>query len=109
MKHLHSRDLLALAAAKGDMDEKTSRKYRRAGRLPSQAKPKIAHRRRMRVDPFEPVWPGVSEPSSATRGCGQRPWSPGYINSLEMDIENFCGKLEMRPSTETSSVLNSVD
>jgi hypothetical protein len=44
----------AAAAAKAGMDEKTGRKYRRLGRLPSQIKK--PHIWRTRMDPFEDIW-----------------------------------------------------
>jgi hypothetical protein len=50
---------LARAARKTDMDEKTARKYRRAGQLPSQ---RITPRWwRTRSDPFADVWPLVEK------------------------------------------------
>jgi len=46
-----------VAAARTDMDDKTARKYRRLGKLPSElAKP---HEWRTRVDPFVEVWAEV--------------------------------------------------
>ena len=45
---------LAAAAAKADMDEKTARKYRRLGRLPSEVRPE--HTWKTRGDPFSQVW-----------------------------------------------------
>ena len=54
---LSSGKTLAQAADKTDMDEKTARKYRRFGRLPSEV---AAERRwRTRKDPFAEVWPEV--------------------------------------------------
>jgi hypothetical protein len=50
---------LATAARKTDMDEKTARKYRQAGQLPSQRV--TARWWRTRSDPFEKVWPLVEE------------------------------------------------
>lgn len=47
------------AAAKAGMDEKTARKYLRAGRLPSELKQ--PHSWRTRPDAFEGVWPEVRE------------------------------------------------
>ena len=47
---------LAIAAAKAGMDEKTARKYRKQGKLPSQLKKE--HTWRTRKDPFE-IWPEV--------------------------------------------------
>ena len=48
---------LATAAARAGMAEKTARKYRSLGRLPSQAK--AEHTWRTRPDPFADVWPGL--------------------------------------------------
>ncbi len=50
---------LAAAAAKAGMDEKTAWKYRRAGKLPSQARQ--GHTWRTREDPFAEVWPELCE------------------------------------------------
>ncbi len=43
-----------IAAMKAGMDEKTARKYRRLGKLPSELQ--TAHTWRSRKDPFEDVW-----------------------------------------------------
>jgi hypothetical protein len=57
MKLMNQEKTLAAAAAKAGMDEKTARKYREVGQLPSElAKP---HTWRTRRDPFEEVWPSV--------------------------------------------------
>ena len=45
---------LAASAAKADMDEKTARKYRGLGKLPSEIK--VEHTWRSREDPFAEVW-----------------------------------------------------
>jgi hypothetical protein len=50
---------LAAAAAKADMDEKTARKYRELGKLPSEIK--ADHTWRTREDPFAEVWAEVKE------------------------------------------------
>ena len=50
---------LALAARKTDMDEKTARKYRRLGQLPSQCAG--ARWWRTRPDPFVAVWPQIEQ------------------------------------------------
>ena len=55
MKLLQSEETLAVAAAKAGMDEKTARKWRDAGQLPSQVKSE--HTWRTRPDSFEDVWP----------------------------------------------------
>jgi hypothetical protein len=54
MKATKTEKTLSLAAAKAGMDEKTARKYRRSGRLPSEMKQ--PHTWRTRPDPFEEVW-----------------------------------------------------
>ena len=59
MKLINSEKTLAVAAAMAGMDEKTARKYRDAGRSPSQlAQP---HAWRTRPDAFDEVWPLVQE------------------------------------------------
>lgn len=50
---------LIAAAAKADMDEKTARKYRELGKLPSDIK--VEHTWRTREDPFSEVWEEVKE------------------------------------------------
>lgn len=48
---------LATSSAKADMDEKTARKYRELGKLPSEVK--VEHTWRTREDPFTEVWEEV--------------------------------------------------
>lgn len=50
---------LSLSAAKAGMDEKTARKYRDTGKLPSEMKKE--HTWRTRVDPFEKDWEKIKE------------------------------------------------
>jgi transposase len=59
MKLIREEQTLAAAAAKAGMDEKTARKYRAGGKLPSQIKPERTWR--TRKDAFQEVWPGVQE------------------------------------------------
>lgn len=47
--------VLKTAALRADMDEKTARKYVRAGKLPSELQ--VRHTWRTREDPFEAQWP----------------------------------------------------
>ncbi len=54
MKLIKRNKILAVAAAKSGIDEKTARKYRRLGKLPSEVK--VAHTWRTREDPFADVW-----------------------------------------------------
>jgi hypothetical protein len=49
---------LNTSAMKSEMDEKTARKYRETGLLPSELKQE--HTWRTRVDPFEDTWPEVA-------------------------------------------------
>ena len=58
MKLLQTEETLVVAAAKAGMDEKTARKWRDAGGLPSQMK--AEHTWRTRPDPFEEVWPSLT-------------------------------------------------
>ena len=50
---------LITAASKADMDEKTARKYRRLGKLPSDIK--VEHTWRTREDSFSDVWEEIKE------------------------------------------------
>ncbi len=54
---LKSEERLELAASKAGMDAKTTRKYRRVGRLPSELE--SGPRWRTRPDPFVEVWAAV--------------------------------------------------
>jgi hypothetical protein len=47
------------AAARAGMDDKTARKYRRLGRLPSEVR--MEHHWRTRPDPFADVWPQLEQ------------------------------------------------
>lgn len=57
MEELSKHGQLGRAAMKASMDPKTARKYREAGRLPSEMK--APREWRTRVDPFERDWPLV--------------------------------------------------
>ena len=48
-----------LAAARAGMDDKTARKYRRLGKLPSEVR--MERYWRTRPDPFAEVWPQLEE------------------------------------------------
>lgn len=50
---------LIVAASKADVDEKTARKYRDLGKLPSEVK--VEHTWRTREDPFSEVWEEIEE------------------------------------------------
>jgi hypothetical protein len=57
IKLLRTGRSLAAAAARADMSEKTARKYRRLGKMPSEDK--VEHDWRTRKDPFTGVWEEV--------------------------------------------------
>ena len=57
---------LGTAALKSGMDEKTARKYRKAGALPSAVRAR--HDWRTRPDPFAEVWPELKELLKANPG-----------------------------------------
>ena len=57
MRLIQTEETLAIAASKAGMDEKTARKYRDTGQLPSQTK--VEHTWRTRPDFFEEVWPDL--------------------------------------------------
>ena len=59
MNLLQSGKSLSLAADKAGMDEKTARKYRDSGQLPSHSR--VEHTWRTRADPFETVWAEIKE------------------------------------------------
>jgi len=58
MKYLRDGKTLKCSSEKVDVSEKTARKYRDLGRLPSQVK--APHTWRTREDPFDRVWPDVA-------------------------------------------------
>ena len=57
-KLLQAEKTLRVAAAKSGMDEKTARKYRELGKMPSELKQK--HRWRTRKDPFSDIWEAMN-------------------------------------------------
>ena len=59
MKASKTEKTLVVAAAKAGMDEKTARRYRRSGRLPSEMQQ--PHGWRTRRDPFAAVWAEVRD------------------------------------------------
>jgi len=66
MKLLNEEQTLSLASAKSGMDEKTARKYRRLGKLPSEVSK--GHSWRTREDPFEEMWEEVRSKLDANWG-----------------------------------------
>jgi hypothetical protein len=65
-KLIQSEKNFGIAAMKAGMDEKTARKYRRIGKLPSEHKQ--AHNWRTRKDPFGDVWDGIKAMLSINPG-----------------------------------------
>jgi hypothetical protein len=59
MKLIRAGETLSKAASKAGMDEKTARKYRDLGKLPSQSTPQRWWR--TRADIFQEVWPEVEQ------------------------------------------------
>ena len=57
MKLLNEEQTLSLASAKSGMDEKTARKYRCLGKVPSEVSKE--HSWRTREDPFAEIWEEV--------------------------------------------------
>lgn len=56
MKYLQEQKTLEVAAAKSGMDEKTARKYRDFGKLPSELQAERIRTWRTRESPFDEVW-----------------------------------------------------
>jgi hypothetical protein len=66
MKFLKQDKTLKQAALKSGMDEKTARKYRNIGRLPSQMK--VNHTWRTRDNPFDDVWDEIKSSLESNAG-----------------------------------------
>jgi len=56
MKYLQEKGTLGVAATKSGMDEKTARKYRDLGKLPSELQAERIRTWQTREDPFEEIW-----------------------------------------------------
>lgn len=88
-----------IAAIKAGMDEKTARKYRRSGKLPSDLKQE--HTWRTRKDPFEDVWEGMKSMLEINPGLEAKTlfedlqrrnpgrFSDGQLRSLQRRIKNW--------------------
>ena len=59
MQMVETGKTIKIASLKTGMDEKTARKYLKAGKLPSEVK--LEHAWRTRPDPFEDVWDEIRE------------------------------------------------
>ncbi|MEA1883615.1 MAG: IS21 family transposase, partial [Thermotogota bacterium] len=88
-----------IAAIKAGMDEKTARKYRRSGKLPSDLKQE--HTWRTRKDPFEDVWEGMKSMLEINPGLEAKTlfedlqrrdpgrFTDGQLRSLQRRIKNW--------------------
>ena len=88
-----------IAAIKAGMDEKTARKYRRSGKLPSDLKQE--HTWRTRKDPFEDVWEGMKSMLEINPGLEGKTlfedlqrrnpgrFADGQLRSLQRRIKNW--------------------
>ena len=97
MKLINEEETLAAAAAKAGMDEKTARKWRDSGMLPTQAK--VEHTWRTRPDPFEDVWEEIQAKLKVNAGFEAKTlfedlqrrypgrFSDGQIRSLQRRIK----------------------
>ncbi len=97
MKLINEEETLAAAAAKAGMDEKTARKWRDCGMVPSQSK--VGHTWRTRSDPFEDVWEEVKAKLAVNPGFEAKTlfedlqrrypgrFSDGQIRSLQRRIK----------------------
>ncbi len=95
----HTQPTLALAATKAGMDEKTARKYRRLGKLPSQCR--IEHDWRTRKDPFAAVWDEIATRLAANPGLQAKAlfadlqrrfpgqFQDGQLRTLQRRIEHW--------------------
>ena len=70
MKLIQTEKTYAIAAAKAGMDEKTARKYRRIGKLPSEIKKERTWR--TRKDPFKGVWDEIKSKLEINPGLEAR-------------------------------------
>jgi len=88
---------LSASAAKADMDEKTARKYRTLGKVPSEIK--VDHTWRTREDPFAWVWAEVNEKLKVNPGleaktlfehlqrCYPGRFSDGQLRTLQRRVK----------------------
>ena len=96
------------AAARAGLDEKTARKYRRLGKLPSEVG--MGHHWRTRADPFEEVWPRLEEQLALNPGLeaktlfqalqGQYPgrFADGQLRTLQRRLKRW--RAEQGPAKE---------
>ena len=97
MKLVHEGEPLSRAALKAGMNEKTARKYRNAGKLPSELR--APHTWRTRPDPFADVWDDVRKRLEAHPGLQAKTlfadlqrrhpdrWADGQLRTLQRKIK----------------------
>ncbi len=98
-KLIQSEKNFGIAAMKAGMDEKTARKYREKGKLPSELKQE--HRWRTRKDPFEDVWDGIKDMLTINPGLEAKTlfedlqrrhpgrFADGQLRSLQRKIKHW--------------------
>jgi len=108
MKMMQTEKTFGSAAAKAGMDEKTARKYRDLGKLPSEEK--IKHSWRTRIDPFEEDWEGIREALGTNPGLEAKTlfedlqrrypgkYADGQLRTLQRRIKTW--RAEEGPSKE---------
>ncbi len=118
-KLMHTEPTLATAAAKAGMDEKTARKYRRLGKLPSETK--ASHNWLTREDVFADVWPEIEKMLETSPGLEAKTlfndlkrfhphrYSDGQLRTLTSNRDSAFTRLPIplslnhrAPETETS-------
>jgi len=99
LKLMYSELTLATAAAKAGMDEKTARKYRRLGKLPSEIK--APHDWLTREDVFSDVWPCIEKMLETSPGleaktlfnylkrCHPGRYSNGQLRTLQRRVKTW--------------------
>jgi len=101
MKYLQEKKTLGVAAAKSGMDEKTARKYRELGKLPSELKAEQKRSWRTREDLFEGIWgkvesflrsnPGLEAKTLFEHFQRQHPgqFSDGQIRTFQRRVKHW--------------------
>ena len=98
-KLIQSEKNFGIAAMKAGMDEKTARKYRETGKLPSELKPE--NNWHTRKDPFGDVWDGIQAMLSINPGLEAKTifedlqrkqpgqFADGQLRTLQRRIKNW--------------------
>ena len=101
MSLLQSEQSLQVSADKVEMDRETARKYRDAGKLPSELR--TDHDWRTRADPFAEVWPWVAEQLSVNPGLEAKTllealqrahpgrFADGQLRTLQRQVKRWRG------------------